>query len=958
MDNAPQSVQAGRPGGPLAGELRRPDHEREALHPELVDTESSFYRSYPWCLNAFPTVGELADYLHRELARLDEVGEEWHRAEVMTNVFLLSCAIADTVDDYLLGDGYDFSLVATLLPALGPGVRAAGVLPRVWRNVRQLRLRPLREWRETWAPAFHELLKLFAAAGAPDPGGLSRARARLASLLPATLPADLRIRRAKVPAAFRSQDLTHFDILALARAFVATFPDRQRPVLVVGLRTAGSYFAPLLRAGLELEGYPCAAVTLRPNKGISRWERAVLAGWAGRRGRAVVVDEPANTGTTLARAIDLLRQAGFVASDVAALLPVHPTRRDWANGDESLPLRGIPILTLEPEQWHKQRLLEPDAVERRLQQYLRRGHYSGVRVVGSATAERLNSELRRLSDEKYHTRLKRIYEVRLQADRGPIETRYVMAKSVGWGWLGYHAFIAGDRLAGFVPPLLGLRDGILYTEWLPTNAAQPGHDRGRLVSHVASYVATRVRSLGLGQDPAPGLTEAGHHKGFGLLGSVLGRAYGWKAAAVLKRGRIRDELSRHPNPVPTLIDAKMRREEWIWGPSSPFKADFEHHGQGKTELNVTDPAYDLAEATLHFGLSLAEEVELVARYAEESGDAGVEERLFLNKLLAGTWATSSVLANLEDARLSHRHQEFNRQYVDAWNFLTLHTTRFCAALCRRPRTLRWHSPLVVMDIDGVLDKQIFGFPSTTAAGIHALSLLHAHEVPVAVNTARTVAEVKEYCEAYGFVGGVAEYGAAVWDAVGKRERALVSAESLGQLERVRHELRQIPGVFLNDGYRYSIRAYTYERGVTVPLPTALIRTLLDALRVDRLSFHQTYLDTAVVAKETDKGRGLLELLAVVGQPDLETIAIGDSEPDLAVSRHARAPPPTSRADRSRGGSGATLPTAPSSPASSESFAPSSTHAAADAIAVEPPSGGAPRPGASSWSFSTPPTGRG
>ena len=30
---------------------------------------------------------------------------------------------------------------------------------------------------------------------------------------------------------------------------------------------------------------------------------------------------------------------------------------------------------------------------------------------------------------------------------------------------------------------------------------------------------------------------------------------------------------------------------------------------------------------------------------------------------------------------------------------------------------QWRSPLVVMDIDGVLDKQIFGFPSTTAAGV-------------------------------------------------------------------------------------------------------------------------------------------------------------------------------------------------------------------------------------------------
>src|SRR5206468_4173960 len=108
--------------------------------------------------------------------------------------------------------------------------------------------------------------------------------------------------------------------------------------------------------------------------------------------------------------------------------------------------------------------------------------------------------------------------------------------------------------------------------------------------------------------------------------------------------------------------------------------------------------------------------------------------------------------------LAHRHQEFNQQYVEAINFLTAHTMRHCAGFCQRPETVRWRSPLVVMDIDGVLDKQIFGFPSTTAAGVRAVSLLHAHDVAVAVNTARTPSEVKEYCSAYGFVGGVADYG--------------------------------------------------------------------------------------------------------------------------------------------------------------------------------------------------------
>jgi hydroxymethylpyrimidine pyrophosphatase-like HAD family hydrolase len=830
----------------------------------------------------------MLEHLRRELGRAEELEDAWQRAEAMTNVFLLACAITDTIDDYLVGEAYDFSQVARLLPFAVPPVRAAEKLLAVPRKVRQARLRWVREWRENWASAVAEFLRLFVVPGRPGGNGLSEARARLARLLSIMLPADLRLRRPRIPAAFRSQDLTHFDILTLGRTFAATFPDRRRPILVVGIRTAGSYFAPLLRAYLETEGYQDVdSVTLRPKKGIARWEGARLARGAKRGAVALVVDEPPDTGGTLATGVGLVRNAGFAASDVVALVPVHPSRRDWASGYEFLPLRETRVLTLEPEQWHKHRLLEPHVVEGILTEYFRRRKYASVSVVETGTAAWLNLRLQHLSEEKFHTRLKQVYEICLRTDNGWSETRYVLAKSVGWGWLGYHAFIAGSRLSEFVPPVLGLRDGILYTEWLPQSCpAGAGEDRHRLIGRVASYVASRVHSMGLGSDPSADLNRANQHKGFALLAETLSRAYGWKPAAVLKRGRIQHELSRRACPVPTLIDGKMRRMEWSNGSSEILKTDFEHHGMGKTELNMTDPAYDLAEAIVNFGLSQGEERSLIARYVEECGDTRVEERLFFNKLLAGTWAMMTALANLGDPRLARRHQEFNAQYVDAWNFLTMHTARLCASLCRHPSTPRWLVPLVVMDIDGVLDKQIFGFPSTTAAGIQAVSLLHAHDMAVAINTARTAAEVKEYCSAYGFVGGVAECGGVVWDAVTGREEVLVSPESLDQVERLKASLRQIPGVFLNDRYRYSIRAYTYERGATVPLPTILIGNLMASLKVDRLAFHQTYVDTTVLAREVDKGTGLLALLALAGQPEVETIAIGDSEPDLAMFRVA------------------------------------------------------------------------
>jgi len=871
--------------GVAEGSLSSSEPARRPLETGLMDAEAGFYRAYPWCLNAFPTLREVVGRLKTELGRVDELGEGWMRAEAMTNVFLLACAIADTIDDHMLGERFDFSQAAEVVPALGPGLRAADALLRSFQRVREWRLRRVRAWRKAWGSAVAAFLKVFVDGGRPDREALAQAGGALTSLLAADLPAGLAGCRPKIPSAFRTEDLTHVDILALGRRFTAAFPDRERPVLVVGLRTAGSYFAPLLCAALAAEGYrDPVSMTVRPKKGLGRWEGETLARRAGGGGIAIIVDEPPNTAVTLAKGVDFVRRAGFAAADIAVLLPVHPAGRDWASGQGFLALSGIRILTLAPEEWHKCRLLEPAAVETRLGEYFARRHYAGARVVPGPAAERMNAALERRSNDPWHNRLKRIYEVRLEGGGGRTETRYVLAKSVGWGWLGYHAALAGERLSAFVPPLLGLRDGILYTEWLPQG--DPAADRDRLQDAAASYVAARVRSLRMAEDPSVDLVRTGQDRGFEVLAGALAGAYGSKAAAVLKRASLRHVLAHRPNPVPTLIDGKMRPQEWISGPGSLLKTDFEHHGQGKYQLNVTDPAYDLAEAVLYGAPSEAEEGRLIERYIEQSGDAHVRERLFLNKLLAGTCALKEALMSLADPALADRRQEFNRLYIDAWNFLTVHSVRLCGRICGRPAALRWRSPLVAMDIDGVLDTSVFGFPSATAAGLTALSLLHAHDIPIAVDTARPLSQVKEYSRAYGFVGAVAEYGAVVWDAVDGGERILVSSESLQQLEDVRSALRRVPGVFLNEDCRYSIRAYAFERERTVPLPTLLVRDLMAGLHAGRLDVIQTYLDTAIVARETDKGRGLLALLEMVGRGGIDTIAIGDGEPDLAMFRVA------------------------------------------------------------------------
>jgi hydroxymethylpyrimidine pyrophosphatase-like HAD family hydrolase len=331
----------------------------------------------------------------------------------------------------------------------------------------------------------------------------------------------------------------------------------------------------------------------------------------------------------------------------------------------------------------------------------------------------------------------------------------------------------------------------------------------------------------------------------------------------------------------------MRPAEWLTHAGVLLKTDFEHHGLGKNELNVVDPTYDLAEAALHLGLSADEEGRLLRRYREESCDEAVGDRLFLHKLLAGLWAMTEAMRNIEQHHLSRRQREYHNESVRAWDFLTVQSARRCGRLSGARPSPAWASPLVVLDVDGVLDRRLFGFTCTSLAAVRALALLHAHGRAVALNTARSAREVKEYCAAYGCAGAVAEYGSYVWDAVGQGGRSLVSAGPLRQLARARTALARLPGVFVNDGYEHSIRACTYEDGAPVPVPTLMIQRLLAEHDLDELAWHQTTIDTTVTARDVNKGTGLLALLDWVGLAGAETLAVGDSEPDLAMFRAAR-----------------------------------------------------------------------
>src|SRR4029077_5397735 len=159
----------------------------------------------------------------------------------------------------------------------------------------------------------------------------------------------------------------------------------------------------------------------------------------------------------------------------------------------------LTVINLEPAERSKCKLLDSPVAAERLAEYYRARGFAKLFVRSSPTMEARNRTWTTKPPEKVDVRLKRLYEVELQDPEGNPEIRYVLAKSVGSGWLSYHAFLIAERLSDFVPLTLGLRDGILYTEWLPQSSSYREFevDRSSVAEHLGAYVGARTRELAL-----------------------------------------------------------------------------------------------------------------------------------------------------------------------------------------------------------------------------------------------------------------------------------------------------------------------------------------------------------------------------------------------------------------------------------------------------------------------------
>src|SRR5262249_14928945 len=187
------------------------------------------------------------------------------------------------------------------------------------------------------------------------------------------------------------------------------------------------------------------------------------------------------------------------------------------------------------------------------------------------------------------------------------------------------------RLAGEVPAVIGLRQGLLFSEWL--DAGGPGLADASLPATLGSYVANRVRRLPLSEDPC---FQPPRYRwtGWDELSHLLRRVYG-PYVGRLKRRALTHQLRRYVAPRPTVVDGHMRPGEWIGTWAGLRKVDAEQHNFGGGELDVVDPAYDLAAAAMEHSLSRDQVDELLGAYRRQGGDPAVSDRLILYDLLYG-----------------------------------------------------------------------------------------------------------------------------------------------------------------------------------------------------------------------------------------------------------------------------------------------------------------------------------
>ncbi|MDX6700523.1 MAG: hypothetical protein QOF26_749, partial [Baekduia sp.] len=558
------------------------------------------------------------------------------------------------------------------------------------------------------------------------------------------LPATLRRTAMRRPACFGIFDQHPDDVRELTARFARFAPARRRPLLVLGVRTSGSYLAPLTGAFLRARGYADVTVlTLRPGRRQRAGQRRAMQAVARRGGLALVCDDPPGSGRTVAGVADLLAGRGL---DVVLVLAVFGPPR-------ALPrdLAGRPAVLLGQADWAVTARLAPTAVGATVADLLG----PAIEIVA---CERLDGGAPR----RVRRHVRAAYRLTVR-DRGHRDTTeaWIAVEGVGLGHLGADAAVLHRELEPYLAPLLGVRDGLMYREWLPDRARADRRtpDPARTAQRLAGEVDARARALPLASDRTTG--ARGERPAWEAASLVLSRAFGraQPAARVLVVDPAVQGLLRVERP--SRVDGSMALSRWFAaGAGDLVKVDWAEPDGASWRVASCDPVSDLAQVTAGsqdraLGRLLREAYNLL-------GHEPIEAERWLLHELAHLW--SHERAAPDDPAPRRAAAVAMQAYMHEVYFADLAPDG--------------NGPLCALDVDGVLELGVLGFPALTPVAAQALRALTAHGHRPVLATGRSEQEVIERCAAYRLAGGVAEYGAVVHAPGAVAPRSLLSGAQM------------------------------------------------------------------------------------------------------------------------------------------------------------------------------------
>jgi len=872
-------------------------------------------------------LGELAELLGKELygpRRID--------------AFLLAAGMNQILEDHLHRDFAELERISRTLE--GVAGRLGRVAARLVRGLRATGLAARAVWpRERrligWQLEVERAVRLLVAAmQSEDEDAVPDAGAEVESILRRApgLPVELRRSIIRLPTCFRSLDQRPADMQRIVEEFARRHGDREQSILVVGLRTSGSYLAPLYAHFLAQAGYmDVGSATLRPGQPLLSHELDRLEQVAARGGMVLLTDDPPKTGSSLARAARAIEATGIPAGSIKLLLPLLSDAQQIPPG-----LAGYEAFVLPMNRWEIQELLEPDKLRETLSGLLvgREISISDGRerfvVAGVERVEPVDlgprSDLKAGSPVRRHVRALIRVTLRAAPDGREVE-HLIYVKGVGLGYFGGHSLVAAQKLHVFFPDLYGVSQGLLFRQWLSESARiSDSTPLPELPLTIGRYVAARNAAMTATEDKS--LRTDGLNPIWQRIADLIGQGFGRQR--VLFRSALHAAAQRLLEVRnPSVIDGSMAVSQWFATThSDPVKVDYDERAFSNQDTVIDqlysyDAVFDLAAAVADRELEADPEIAdyhfddaVLAAYESATGTSVGRERWLLYQLLhlfsqrrfvQSLWhevregaIPGDGLTNLDAAAVMALEDRVSRAAAHADQRYLAHTLLGDAT---SPPT----GPLCAIDIDGVLETGWLGYSSATHEGVEAIRRLMRHGYRPIVVTGRSLGEVIDRCRAFGLAGGVAEYGAAIYDHGAGRVVELLEPTEAAAFARIRAGLSQMPEIHVDAGYRRIVRASRISGSSRRPLPDEV----LERLEVEAVTAVRGLEQTDLLPAHINKGRGVRALAQLLSRgepiPHLPlALAVGDSYADLTMLAEAGASFGPANSDQAVKASGARI----------------------------------------------------